>query len=409
MSNRATHLIAAASSMALGVGLLASAPAASSQSSDTLTMALQTAGDSTFGANDYYWCQDGTKPSSKVPPAQGECNFPKNAGPTQLLSGQSISATVTTAAQGTTNFSVTGNCSIGTSSYDFTTAPTPTTSVQIAQGGTFYLTVLGQGDRCTLTASTPGSSNLAATTSTFSVTSPINYDSITLNVASFKGQTYNAGASYWCDDTDAANYDPTSSTSVCNFATKDDPLDLPFQQSISATVFTASNTSETVNFSVTGNCAVGSSAFDQTATPATSAQVQAGDDVYLTALSGTGQCVMTGTTPGTASLSPGSYTYTVNLALADQQPNAALPKRKRMRVGQRLRLQGADGIQTNAGQTVSWRVLKRSRDNCRVIERKNGSAVLRATSRGQCRVVARAPGVANEWNGFTQRITIRVR
>lgn len=395
--------------VALGASVIVSAPGAYSQDPDALTMTLLTAGDSTFGANDYYWCQDGTKPSSKVPPAQGECNFPKNAGPTQLRSGQSISATVTTASQGTTNFSVTGNCSIGTSSYDFTTAPPPTTTAQIAQGGTFYLTVLGQGDQCTLTASTPGSSNLAATMSNFSVTSPINYDSITLNVASFKGQTYNSGVSYWCDDTDAANYDPTSSTSVCNFATKDDPLDLPFQQSISATVFTASNTSETVNFSVTGNCAVGSSAFDPTATPATSAQVQAGDDVYLTALSGTGQCVMTGTTPGTASLSPGTYTYTINLVGADQQPNATLPSRKRMRVGQRLRLQGADGIQTNAGQDISWRVLRRSRDNCRVIERKNGSAVLRATSRGRCQVVARAPGVANEWNRFAQRITIRVR
>src|SRR6056297_3160491 len=84
--------------VALGASVIVSVPGAYSQDPDALTMTLLTAGDSTFGANDYYWCQDGTKPSSKVPPAQGECNFPKNAGPTQLRSGQSISATVTTAS-----------------------------------------------------------------------------------------------------------------------------------------------------------------------------------------------------------------------------------------------------------------------------------------------------------------------
>lgn len=234
-------------------------------------------------------------------------------------------------------------------------------------------------------------------------------DSITLNVASVGDQTFGVGSVYWCDDTDAANYNPMSSTNSCNFATKDDPLKLSYQESIAATVFTASNTNETVDFSVTGNCAVGSDEFDPSSTPSTTAQVAAGGNVYVTALTGSGQCVMTGATPGGGSLVPGSYTYTINLVPADQQPSANLPSRKRMRVGQRLRLQGADGIQTNAGQDISWRVLKRSRDNCRVIERKNGAAVLRATSRGQCRVVARAPGVAGEWNRFSQRITIRVR
>jgi len=234
-------------------------------------------------------------------------------------------------------------------------------------------------------------------------------DSITLNVASVGDQTFGAGSVYWCNDTDAANYNPMSSTNSCNFATKDDPLKLPYQESIAATVFTASNVNETVNFSVTGNCAVGSNEFDPSGTPTTTAQVAAGGNVYVTALQGSGQCVMTGATPGGGSLAPGTYNYTINLVRADQQPSATLPSRKRMRVGQRLRLQGPDGIQTNAGQDISWRVLRRSRDNCRIIERRNGAVVLRATSRGKCRVVARAPGIANEWNRFAQRINIRVR
>jgi len=234
-------------------------------------------------------------------------------------------------------------------------------------------------------------------------------DSITLNVASVGNQTFGAGSVYWCNDTDAANYNPMSSTNSCNFATKDDPLKLPYRESIAATVFTASNANENVDFSVTGNCAVGSDEFDPSGTPTTTAQVAAGGNVYVTALQGSGQCVMTGTTSGGSSLAPGTYNYTIDLVPADQQPSASLPSRKRMRVGQRLRLQGPDGIQTNAGQDISWRVLRRSRDNCRVIERSNGSAVLRATSRGRCRVVARAPGIANEWNRFVQRINIRVR
>lgn len=395
--------------LALGAGILISAPAAQSQDADALTMDLLTAGDSTFGANDYYWCADGSKPSSKVPPLSGSCNFPRNEGPMQLLSGQSVSATVTTSSQGTTSFSVTGNCSIGTTSYDFTSSPAPTTTAQIANGGTFYLTVLGQGATCVLTGATPGSSTRTASSSTFTVTSPINYDSITLDVSSLKGQTVKDGTSYWCNDTDAANYDPKSSTNACNFATKSDPLQLPYQQSISAVVFTAANAAENINFSVTGDCSVGSGPFDSNSTPTTTAQISAGNNVYLTALSGTGTCVMTGTTPGTASLSPGTYTYTVELVPAAQQPSSALPSRKRMRVGQRLRLQGADGIQTNVGQDISWRVLRRSRDNCRIITASNGAAVLRATSRGICRVLASAPAVPGKYARFTDNLTIRVR
>jgi len=201
-----------------------------------------------------------------------------------------------------------------------------------------------------------------------------------------------------CDDADG----PCGLSS-----TPDNPVKLPYQEAIKATLFTSSNNPAT--FSVTGNCAVDSNEFDPSGTPTTTAQVAAGGNVYVTALQGSGECVMTGSTVGGGTLVPGNYTYTIELVRADQQPNTTLPSRKRMRMGQRQRLQGPDGSQTTAGQDISWRVQERSRDNCRVIERSNGAVILRATSRGRCQVVARAPGIANEWNRFAQRIDIRVR
>ena len=397
MSNVSRTGMSAGAAIAMAGSLLLAAPHAGAQDPDALTLTMVSIDNEvTFDANSTIWCDDNGKRSTKSPPADGDCNYPTSTGPLQLRSGQYAVATVSTTSQGSATFSVTGACAVSTSTYDPSSGPS--TSVQVANGSNLYVTVLQQNSQCVLTGSTPGGGSLAPATFTYSLTSPINYDAITLNVVALGDQSYGVGAVYWCDDQDAP----------CGFSSPPkNPVQLPHQESIKATLFTSSN--NPANFSVTGNCAVGSDEFDPNSTPTTTAQVTAGGNVYVTALTGSGQCVMTGATPGGGSLVPGSYTYTINLVLADQQPNATLPSRKRMRVGQRLRLQGADGIQTNAGQDISWRVLKRSRDNCRVIERKNGAAVLRATSRGQCRVVARAPGVANEWNRFSQRITIRVR
>lgn len=401
MTNSGMRLMGAGVALALAGSLLATAPAASAQGADGLTLSPTTSGDLTITANDYVWCTDGLTRTSKVPAPSGECNFPTKAGPLSLRSGQSVVATVSTASQGTVSFSITGQCAVGSSAYDPSGAAT--TTAQVANGGSVYVTVLAQNANCVLTGSTPGGGSFAPANYAFAITSPINYDAITLNVKSIGEKTYRIGVVYWCDDADEA----TAPTNACNFPTGGNRLQLPYQESIKATVFTSSSNPAT--FSVTGNCAVGSSAFDPSSAATTTAQVAAGGNVYVTALQGSGQCVMTGSTVGGGALVPGSYTYTIDLVRANQQPSSALPNRKRMRVGQRLNLQGPDGIETNAGQTVSWRVLRRSRDNCRIVERSNGSAVLRATSRGQCRVRASAPGVPNEWNRFTQRLNIRVR
>ena len=397
--------------VAMAGSLLLAAPHASAQDPDVLTLSL--VGISKVNAfipnevqfeKGVIWCDDAAKRSSKTPAPKGECNYPTSDGPLQLPAQHYLTATVSTASQGPASFSVTGNCSVGTSAYDPSVGPSATT--QVASGSDLYVASLQQGQQCVVTASTPGNASVAPATYTYTITTGTNVDGITLNVAALGDETYNTGTTYWCSDGD-----PTS----CAIASPDNPLNLKYQESIEATVFTASNNPAT--FSVTGDCAVGSSAFDPSSTPATTTQITAGQDLYVTALQGSGECVMTGTVPGTASqdptssstLAPASYSYTINLVRADQQPSATLPSRKRMRVGQRLRLQGPDGIQTNAGQDISWRVLRRSRDNCRIIERRNGAVVLRATSRGKCRVVARAPGIANEWNRFAQRINIRVR
>jgi hypothetical protein len=233
-------------------------------------------------------------------------------------------------------------------------------------------------------------------------------DAITLNVMAVGDQTFGMGAAFWCNDEDAKNYNPNSSTNACNFSTANDRLKLPFQESISATLFTSSSNPAT--FSVTDGCSVGTTPSNPSNAPVTSVQVNAGDNLYVTAVKGAGQCTMTGTTQGDGTNVAGaSYTYTIALTPADQQLSSSLPTNTRMRVGQRLPLQGAGGNTTNAGQELAWRVMRNSRGNCRLIERPNGAINLRATSRGTCRVQVRAPGVAGEWNKFAQQINIRVR
>ena len=401
MSNVSRTGMSAGAAIAMVGSLLLAAPQASAQDPDSLTLSDVSItrvggdpGEQVFGNT--VWCDDGGQRSSKSPPPTGECNYPTSDGPLQLRAQHYVQVTVSTDSQGPVSFSVTGNCSVGTSPYDPSAGASAST--QVANGADLYVTSLQQNQQCVLTGTTPGNASLASTAFTYTITTPINYDGITLNVAALGDQTYGTGSAYWCADGD---------DSSCDFSSPKNPLNLPYQESIKATVFTGSN--NPANFSITGNCAVSSSEFDPNSTPSTTAQVAAGGNVYVTASQGSGECVMTGSAPGGGSLAPATDTYTINLVPADQQPNTTLPNRKRMRVGQRLRLQGPDGIQTNAGQDVSWRVLRRSRDNCRIVERKNGAVILRATSRGRCRVVARAPGIVNEWNRFAQRINIRVR
>lgn len=243
----------------------------------------------------------------------------------------------------------------------------------------------------------------AVSSSSVSIQPRGNVDAIVLGVEYVGSRYYNEGTAYWCNDADAAAQSPN-----CNFSMKNNPLKLPFQETVVATPFTSSD-NYPVAFSVTGNCTLGTSAWDPSSSPSSSIEVGLNQDLYVTALAATGQCVMTGITAGGGTLVPGTFTYTFGLTTANQQTATPLPNPTTMRVGQRVRLQGANGIQTNAGQDVSWQVLRNSRRNCRIVERNNGSAVLRATSRGTCRVQATAPGVDNEWNPFTQSISIRVR
>lgn len=231
-------------------------------------------------------------------------------------------------------------------------------------------------------------------------------DAITLNVMSLNDDTYGMGAVYWCNDADAPNND-----NCIGYNPPKQTVDLDARKSIVATLFTSS--SNPASFSATGACSVGTSQPDPSGpTESGPVQVQAGGDLYLTATGGGGQCVMTGTTSGGGSLVPGTYTYTVSLQAADQQvtsPVQTLQMPKRMKVGQRFRVKGVDPQVTNAGQQISWRVLPRSRDNCRLTELTSGAVVLRARSRGTCRIQATAPGVPGEWNRFVQQFSVPIR
>ena len=71
-------------------------------------------------------------------------------------------------------------------------------------------------------------------------------------------------------------------------------------------------------------------------------------------------------------------------------------------MGRVLVLENPGQVDTNAGQNIRWRILKRDqgRKHCKLLYPNNGSVTLRIRSKGECTVVGTAPAVAGEWQRF---------
>jgi len=117
---------------------------------------------------------------------------------------------------------------------------------------------------------------------------------------------------------------------------------------------------------------------------------------------GNGQCNMTASSPGGNGYAPVTYGYTITLVPGIQTADVSAPPSGRFKVGRVLVLESPGQTDTNAGQNIRWKILKRGqgRKHCKLLYPDNGSVTLRIRSKGECTVVGLAPAVAGEWQRF---------
>ena len=115
---------------------------------------------------------------------------------------------------------------------------------------------------------------------------------------------------------------------------------------------------------------------------------------------GSGVCNMTASTPGGNGYQGVSFAYTINLVPGTQSATLNAPVSGRYKVKKVLVLETASEQNTSAGKTISWRLKKKGRSNCKIMNRDSGAVTLKILKKGTCTVLGRAPGVSGEWNTF---------
>lgn len=123
---------------------------------------------------------------------------------------------------------------------------------------------------------------------------------------------------------------------------------------------------------------------------------------------GTGQCRVTGTSPGGNGYGPANATITIALVPGTQTTGQPPRASGRINRGSTVTLVTAANNVTNAGQRMSWRVTSGSRF-CELRFPSNGNVRLRAVRNGTCDVRATAPAVSGQWNRLVINRTYRVR
>ena len=128
----------------------------------------------------------------------------------------------------------------------------------------------------------------------------------------------------------------------------------------------------------------------------------------ITIDTGSGQCNLVATSPGGNGYAGVQQGYTVSIIPGNQTAALAAPNSGTFSKGRTIRLQNPSQGQTNAGQNITWRVTN-SGNRCRITYPSNGAVNVRLVRAGQCNVVARAPGIAGQWNQFRLERSYRAR
>ena len=128
----------------------------------------------------------------------------------------------------------------------------------------------------------------------------------------------------------------------------------------------------------------------------------------LTVTAGSGQCLLTARSQGSAGYAPVTQSYTVVAAPGQQTASLAAPPSGRFNVGRTIRLQNANQGVTNANQNVTWRITNGG-NRCRLRFPSNGAVNVQLQRAGQCTVVARARAVKGQWLEFRLQRTYTAR
>lgn len=128
----------------------------------------------------------------------------------------------------------------------------------------------------------------------------------------------------------------------------------------------------------------------------------------ITIDTGSGQCNLVATSPGGNGYRGVQQGYTVSIIPGNQTAALAAPNSGNFSKGRTIRLQNPAQGQTNAGQNVTWRVTNGG-NRCRLRYPSSGAVNLQLQRPGTCTVVARAPGVAGQWNQFRLERSYRAR
>ena len=128
----------------------------------------------------------------------------------------------------------------------------------------------------------------------------------------------------------------------------------------------------------------------------------------ITIDTGSGQCNLVATSPGGNGYRGVQQGYTVSIIPGNQTAALAAPNSGNFSKGRTIRLQNPAQGQTNAGQNITWRITNGS-NRCRIRYPSSGAVNLQLQRAGTCTVVARAPGVAGQWNQFRLERSYRAR
>ncbi len=128
----------------------------------------------------------------------------------------------------------------------------------------------------------------------------------------------------------------------------------------------------------------------------------------LTVPVGSGQCNLVASSPGGNGYAAVQQGYTVSLIPGTQTAALAAPNSGNFSKGRTIRLQNPAQGTTNAGQNVNWRITS-GENRCRLRYPSSGAVNLQLRRAGRCNVVARAPGVAGQWNQFRLERSYRAR
>ena len=119
----------------------------------------------------------------------------------------------------------------------------------------------------------------------------------------------------------------------------------------------------------------------------------------ITVPTGSGQCILTASSPGGNGFAAVNQQYTVNLIPGQQTATIAAPQSGKLTKGRTYVLEGPGQSDTNAGQNINWKVTN-GKNVCKLSFPSDGSVAFKMVKKGQCTIKGTAPAVPGQWQQY---------